>query len=49
MKKFAIAVVVLVIFTSCIVSNSRITSNVDLKGGGVSISKDTLTTKINKE
>lgn len=45
MKRVAIIIVlvlILAIFTSCIVYNSRITSSVSLKGVGAKIEKDTI-------
>lgn len=42
MKKIIVAIVVLLILTSCIVYNSRITSDVSLRGVGAKIEKDTL-------
>lgn len=43
MKKVIVVIVIfLLILTSCIVYNSRITSDVSLRGVGAKIEKDTL-------
>lgn len=42
MKKTIIAIIVLLIFTSCIVSNSTINTDVNFKGGGVNIERDSI-------